>query len=66
VCHHAAPTNQARKIAVQTANSVLGEPMQCRCRENGVDLGLRQGIAPPWVTQVRAHDLHAVVIGERR
>jgi hypothetical protein len=28
-------------------------------------LGLGQGIAPPWVAQVRAHDPHAVVIGER-
>ncbi len=39
--------------------------MQRGRREYGVDLGLGQGIAPPWVAQVRAHDPHAVVIGER-
>lgn len=40
--------------------------MQCGRREHRVDPGLRQGIAPPWIAQVRAHDLHADVIGERR
>jgi hypothetical protein len=66
VSHHAIPTDQAREIAVQAANSVLGEPMQRRRRDDGIDLALRQGIAPPRVAQVRAYDLHAVVIGERR
>jgi hypothetical protein len=66
VSHHATPTDQAREIAVQAANSVLGEPMQRGRRDDRVDLALRKGFAPPRVAQVRAYHLHAVVIGERR
>jgi hypothetical protein len=66
VRHHATRTDQAREIAVQAADGVLGEPMQRGRRDDRVDLALREGIAPPGVAQVRAYDLHAVVIGERR
>jgi hypothetical protein len=66
VSHHATPTDQGREIAVQAANSVLGQPMQRGRRDDGIDLASTQGIAPPRVAQVRAYDLHAVVIDERR
>jgi hypothetical protein len=39
--------------------------MQRGRRDDGVDVGLGQCIAPPWVAQVRAHDAHAVVMRER-
>jgi hypothetical protein len=65
VRYHATSRDQACEIAVQAANTVLGEPMQRGRRENGVYRRLRQCIAPPWVAQVGAHDLHAIVVGER-
>jgi hypothetical protein len=36
--------------------------MQRGRRDHGIDLGLRQGIAPPWVAQIRAHHLHAAIV----
>lgn len=66
VCEGTARSDQASKVAVQATNRVLGQPVQRRGGERGVDLPLGNSVDPCRASKVGSYDAHAVVAVEGR